>query len=211
MRNFILPLALTLLLSVAAFADAPEPINPERPGFTNGVGTLMPRFWQVEQGVARNRDGRTWRERWGDGGQVRVGFSPTSEVRLGLPTWQRGDGTSDPSLGAKWRFTPNLAVIGSATLARRSAGQIALEGEWPLTPKWTLQADVVRDSAWSSGLNFGYAIDARWSAFVERFRADGVHTDGGVTFLIRPDLQVDASVGDRFIAVGVAWRGRTAH
>ena len=57
-------------------------------------------------------------------------------------------------------------------------------------------------------MNVGYALTERIGVFLEGYRAQGGHVDGGITYLLTPDRQVDFSMGDQFIAVGLAWRVR---
>lgn len=108
-----------------------QPIDAERPGFTNGTGTVAPGHVQLEAGYlfTRSSDG-TREHRLGDSTLLRIPTSATTEVRLGLPTHffthipqmavsasavpsptngssggsDNTHGWGDSSLSAKWRF-----------------------------------------------------------------------------------------------------------
>lgn len=191
-------------LALAASGRADDAINPERPGFTNGVATAGSRVWQWEEGATRR--GGAWQV--GDGGILRYGVVPRAELRLGLPTWQRPAGFSRASAGIKVGLGPHFAWIAQRTAGRSGAGQAALEAEFALAPTITLQADALRDARWSSGINLGIALTPRLSAFVEGYRAGGWHGDGGLVFPWGADRQIDLSAGDHFVSFGYSWRGR---
>ena len=93
-----------VLLSYASVSYADEAINPERPGFTNGAATVGKKVFQLEEGITRG-DGIT---RFGDGGILRYGLTAQTELRLGVPSWQRGTGFSQPSYGLKTNFGSNV-------------------------------------------------------------------------------------------------------
>jgi hypothetical protein len=181
--------------------DASSAINPERPGFTNGAATVGLKVFQLEEGVTR-RQGSTL---LGDGGILRYGISAQTEVRLGLPSWQRTTKFSSPSYGFKTSFSPHLGLIVQNTGQQTQA---ALEAELSLTRDWTLQLDAVRDARWSSGFNLGRSLTERLGMFIESYRTDGWHGDGGLTYQLTKSEQVDISGGDHFVSAGYAWRFR---
>ena len=110
--------------------------------------------------------------------------------------------------GVKTTFAPNVALILQTSGERRTSSQAALEAELTLTSAWTLQVDAVRDSRWSSGFNLGRSLTKCLSMFIEGYRTDGWHGDGGLTYQLSADRQVDLSAGDHFVSVGYAWRLR---
>lgn len=200
MKRLIFFTTLSLLSLTPSHAD--DSINPERPGFTNGAATVGYRVWQFEEGLTRSQG----EFRLGDGGIARYGLSAKTELRLGLPSWQHGEGFSTSTVGFKTQLLPQLAVIAQQGVNHDRAAQAALEAEFPLTPRLALQADLVRDAQWSGGLNLGFALTPKLGAFIESYRAGGWHGDGGLTYQLTPDRQVDISGGDHFVSVGYAWR-----
>lgn len=206
MKRFLFSVqsVLALLALTPALALADDAINPERPGFTNGAATVGKQVFQLEEGVTRSEG----KNKFGDGGIVRYGLSTQTELRLGLPSWQKGMGFAPASYGIKTTFAPNVALILQTSGERRTSSQAALEAELTLTPEWTLQVDAVRDSRWSSGFNLGRSLTKHLSMFIEGYRTDGWHGDGGLTYQPSADRQVDLSAGDHFVSVGYAWRLR---
>ena len=135
MKNLLIACA---ILSAAAscpsaWAQQPkeEPIDAERPGFTNGTGTVAPGHFQIEAGYMYTRASDGTREhRIGDSALLRVPVSKNTEVRFGLPTYffthlpisvfsgssvpsptsgnsggsDNAHGFGDSSISAKWRF-----------------------------------------------------------------------------------------------------------
>ena len=171
-----------VLLMTLSLARAQEqktetpPISPERPGFTNGTDTVLPKKIQFETGYQYSRDGKTIDHEIDNGAQLRFGITPSFEFRLGAPAgdWISGGGTStrglgDSSLSVKWRFLegkqaklPSLAVIAGTILPTGSRGfrenhlqpQVALESHFDFSDKYSLEADVVYTDARSDGARF---------------------------------------------------------
>ena len=191
-------------LGLVACAHADDAFNPERPGFTNGAATVGRKVFQLEEGATRSEG----KSRFGDGGILRYGIAAQTELRLGIPSWQRGAGFSPASYGLKTTFQPNLALIVQTSGERPTSTQAALEAEFTLTPQWTLQVDAVRDSRWASGFNLGRSLTERLGMFVEGYLTSSWHGDGGLTYQLTRDQQVDLSGGDHFVSVGYAWRLR---
>jgi hypothetical protein len=196
---FLLPIMLT---GIAHADDAINPsINPERPGFTNGAATVGKQTVQIEEGITRS-SGMT---RFGDGGILRFGITGQTELRLGIPSYQ-GQVYSPTSYGFKTTINPHLGLIVQTSGENPTTTQAALEGEIPLNDIWTLQVDAVRDSRWSSGFNLGRALTPKLGMFIEGYRTDGWHGDGGLTYLLAKDKQVDISAGDHFVSIGYSIR-----
>lgn len=204
MQRVLSPLAGVLVLLSPTLAHADEPINPERPGFTNGAATVGKKVVQLEEGITRNTGTNTF----GDGGILRYGLSAQTELRLGIPSWQKETKFSTGSYGVKTTLCTNLGLIVQASAERRSQTQAALEAEFSVTKDWTLQVDAVRDSRWASGFNLGRSLTERLGMFVEAYRTWSWHGDGGLTYQLTPDQQVDLSGGDHFISVGYSLRLR---
>ena len=180
----------------------PEPINTERPGFTNGIDTVGLKIFQFEGGITR----RMGKNSFLDGGIVRYGVQKQTEIRLGVPSYVQKDGWTPASFGFKTTVTPHIALVGTRTNERRPFRQMAVETQFTLTKVWSLQADIVRDSAWSSGLNLGYSASDRVAYFAEFYKQNGPHGDAGVTYQLTLNQQVDFSAGDGFASIGYALR-----
>lgn len=206
MSRLALALALASLSSLAhAQSVAPlSPINPERPGFTNGPATVGKKVLQLEESISQYQR----RTVFGDGGFLRYGVTDTTEVRLGLPNWERRSLFSPASYGIKHTLTEQLGVIVQTSGERPTQTLAAVEGEFSLPQQWTLQVDVVRDASWSGGLNLGRPLTERLSFFIEGYRSNGWHGDGGLMYRLTPDQQVDLSGGDQFVSLGFSWRFR---
>ncbi|WP_395094462.1 hypothetical protein [Armatimonas sp.] len=198
---FFVSLALMIPLIPASADDA---INPERPGFTNGAATVGKQVFQLEEGLTRSEG----KNKFGDGGLLRYGIAAQTELRLGLPSWQRTTGFSSASYGLKTTLCPQLGLIVQTSGERHTQTQAALEAEFSLTREWTLQVDAVRDSQWASGFNFGRSLTQHLGMFVEGYHTNGWHGDGGLTYQLTTDQQVDLSGGDHFVSIGYTWRLR---
>lgn len=191
-------LILAFVFSVSGstvFAQDPAPFSAERPGFTNGVGTVAPGYFQLEYGYRYSHDGGSTTHQLGEGGQIRAPLKEYSEVRFGLPAYfsQRGaNGFGDSSLSLKYRFRDadvghfGLATIFGTTLPTSPSGVgdsfwkpfISLEFSQPLNERWELQASGSytragrehRFDQTAVALNLGYNADDRTSVFVETYR-----------------------------------------
>ncbi|WP_309692398.1 hypothetical protein [Armatimonas sp.] len=197
-----LVIVLLFLTAIPALADTP--INPERPGFTNGPDTVGTKILQLEGGITRSEGNYIFT----DGGILRYGVSEQTELRLGLPSWQRGVGFSPVSYGLKTTLRPHLGLIVQTSGEHPSQTQAALEADFAITRDWTLQVDAVRDSRWSSGFNLGRPLTKRLSLFVESYRLGAWYKDGGITYQLTPDQQLDISGNEHFLGIGYAWRLR---
>ncbi len=156
---------------------------------------------------------------------------------------------SDLVLAAKWRLRdqagllPAFAVLPALSLPTggdsvTSDGfdpSLDLLGEWALAERWSLTSnlgfaaptqgvdDPRRVFALAPSVSLGFAITARWNAFVEYYGAlntggvsDQHSVDGGFSWLADDNLQLDLSAGggldaaapDWFVSAGFAWRFR---
>jgi hypothetical protein len=204
----------TLLCPALSFAqeagEYDNALNTERPGFTNGASTVGKGNLHLETGITRSLG----LNRFGDGGTLRYGTTDKTEWRIGLPVYQRGGGSdifTTTALGVKHTIRPNIAVIATGTdltNTHKRFAQVAVESEFVINEKWGLQLDIVRDRAWSSGVNFGYTESPRLAYFVEFYKQDGPHYDGGVTYKLSTNRQVDLSAGGGFVSVGYSIRTR---
>ena len=144
-----------------------EPINAERPGFTNTTATILPGHLEIEIGYLFERGSDKSRTNTaGDGFIFRVPTSSRSEVRFGLPAYsfsRDGSGTTrgfgDAAVSVKWRFLdapasgkgPSLALIAQTTLPtgepelreNRFQPQLELITNYDLSDLWGIQAEVL--------------------------------------------------------------------
>ena len=154
-----------------------EPINAERPGFTNGVATVAPRRLQFEGGYTYSSTDNGYEHRFADAALLRVGTGNRTELRFGLPTYSfnhvgliraaggtedssNGDthGFTDTSVGTKWRFLnegkhrPALALIAQTTLP---TGEPAFRASH-LQPQASLEAAYTISDSWGVQSDFVY-------------------------------------------------------
>jgi hypothetical protein len=167
------------------------------------------------------------------GGLVRQEAGPSSDT-----------GTADAELGAKVGLAPDLALIAHLSLpvgdeevgSPRADPAIRVTASHTLTERLGLgwnagwEAASSTDDAggthtlsrWVYTAALGVELGEAWGAFVEVFGDVGAsdpgppaHSlDGGVTYLLRPRVQLDLSAGvglsdaapDRFVGLGVSFR-----
>jgi len=164
---------------------------------------------------------------WRDGSNDRIGGSDLAvDVRAKL--WDQ----------AAWR--PTLGVdfgVSFPTGSRFATSDgVDVEGEllwaWDFADRWNLTGNLIfggqtqgaddstRRFVFGPELSLGLSIAERFGAFVEYYaevrarRPDEHSVDGGFTFLVNDDLQLDVSAGaglndsapDFFVAAGISWR-----
>jgi hypothetical protein len=192
--------AVAVATGTTARAQGDPPFSAERPGFTNGVGTVAPGYFQFEYGYRYGRSGGADSHLIGDGGQVRAPLAEYSEFRLGLPPYfflrgggESANGLGDSSLSLKYRFRDayvghyGFALIAGTTVPTSQRGfgdsfwkpYASLEFSQPLSEQWELQASASYAGAGGRGrrfdqdalaLNLGYSPDDRASYFIEAYR-----------------------------------------
>ena len=121
-----------LFLAVAAVAQEKEPINSDRPDFTDSPETVAKGALQLESGLTYQwaRDSFSF---VGPDGLLRYGLGHGRELRVGIPAfnWMRSDGVTtqgmgDGYLGAKFDFGPTMGgewgLVAGATIPSRQAG-----------------------------------------------------------------------------------------
>ena len=135
---------------------------------------------------------------------------------------------------------PNVAVIVATTLPTgddvlgedEPQPEFILAMAWDLSERFSLGSnfnyayaseDGDRFHQFSGSLSLGYKLTEKWGAYIEYFgfvpkSEDGPNAsffNGGLTYLINDNLQIDARVGvgmfnadspDYFAGVGVSWR-----
>src|SRR4051812_5398916 len=157
--RFVQCLLLILLCPVAAQAQ----VVSDRPDAADGPNILPRGVFQIETGLASERDSARERTR-STPTLLRYGAFDTVELRLetdGRISAPTARGYGDVAIGAKWQLQdgekgePALALIGQlemATGSRALRGQgnrpsLLLATEWELSPAWSLTVTpgVIRD------------------------------------------------------------------
>ena len=230
-------LAVALVAALLDDAHAQDAISSDRPGFSTGPGTVAPGRLQVEAGAqyddaadgialplallrygvgARTEVRATWNGgvlgdgRGGTAGgavEVKRTLTDGDRVQTGLllgVAVPSGGGPLDPSAGFLWSasLTDTLSVFGTLT-----SGPVASDGE----RRWTA----------TNAVGVGLSLSEKVGLFAEHFvsategEGDQAHViDGGVTWLVMDDLQLDltggVSVGEAeagsFVGGGLAYR-----
>lgn len=145
--------------SLPARAQVAAPMNPDRPGFSNGASTVGAGLLQVEFG------GNAF---WGGGDPdiytfplaVRYGVGRTTELRLEGDTLSVQDGeegVGDLFAGAKWTFHDGEPLLGVMARARLPVGSRAFRQDG-VTPDLTLLANVSLGETWSVEPNVAVAV-----------------------------------------------------
>jgi hypothetical protein len=175
----ILQLAAVALLALAAplaaeeASGGPEPINPDRPDFTNGPSLVIPHHLQLETGYTYSRTGSerasslgeillryAFDDRW----EARVGLNSYDWIDSGVPGEKRISGVEDPFVEVKIRLNdadaknrpPGVPALGLLVQTTVPVGSRALTSDvWQPTAALALHWDLPAD--WSLESNVGYS------------------------------------------------------
>lgn len=173
---FVLAVLLFPVCATAQVEATPlDPIEPDRPDFTEGTSVLAAGHTQLEGGVTRASSGD---ERLWTLGEVlvRIGIDSRWEVRLGLNSYDRHtpgggedriSGAEDPYLGTKIRLVENSgargaqpAAVSLLLLSTVPAGTDALSAHaWQPQAKLAAGWDLTPRLSLSSNLNYAYLKD----------------------------------------------------
>ncbi|HEY4595103.1 MAG TPA: transporter [Thermoanaerobaculia bacterium] len=162
-------LALAAPLAAQDFSGLKEPINPDRPDFTNGPLLVEPGHLQIETGYTYTRLGEESSQTLGEI-LLRYAFNDRWEGRLGLNSYQwidpgmgerRISGFQDPSVEVKIRLNdaeaehrphgvPAMGLLVSTTIpvgARALTADVwqpraALALHWDLPANWSLESNL---------------------------------------------------------------------
>ena len=235
----IIPTLAAILMFSTAFAEEPTELITDRPDQTESAETISPGSVQTELGIgdASSSDSSFT-------GLVRIGLHNKIELRVGLDEWflSGSDDALDFSLGAKFRFLeeegrrPAMSAIVAVNSTTND------DSDKTLPSFRMIFAQTINDRL-SLGYNAGVSwvdengdLSSRflWTValgiegtetvgfFVEAFGDTGLSDhgpvetslDGGVTWLLRENLQLDFTIGaglssaapDWLAAVGVSFR-----
>lgn len=238
------PVPAILLLAFLAAADRADgqPLVTDRPDFTESAMAVVPGRVQAEGGWSFTRADGPDEHAVGEL-LLRIGVLAGAELRVELPSWIEAGGASGPGdggIGAKLELAagaPDVALL-VATTVPVGESDVGAEGwqpgatlaaAWDLSERlslgtnlgwtWALDGDDRLHEA-SASAALGAALGERLGAFVEAFGfatdddAGPAWADGGVTFLVHDDLQLDAragaglfqAAGDWFVGAGLSRR-----
>jgi outer membrane putative beta-barrel porin/alpha-amylase len=172
--------ALIVLAAPLAAQDSSgelEPINPDRPDFTNGPSLVAPHHLQLETGYTYSRTGS---ERAGSLGEIllryalddrweaRLGLNSYDWIDSGVPGERRISGFEDPFIEVKIRLNdadaknrphgvPALGLLVQTTVP---VGSRALTSDvWQPTAALALHWDLPADGSLESNLGYSHAAD----------------------------------------------------
>lgn len=170
-RLSLVPVAVALALAAPAGSraqGAADPLQTDRPDFTEGVATVTPGRFQLEGGYTFTRAGPDREHTIGEL-LVRLGVAPRLEARIGVNSYAVVDapggvveGLEDVSVGAKVRLVqpgsgapggaPELSALASLTLPTGAEGIGADEAQ----PAVLLAASWALSERLALGTNLGY-------------------------------------------------------
>ena len=214
-------LLLLLVASAAAAQEAPELIT-DRPDQTESAVTVLPGWVQVEGGITHDPS-----DMLVPGVLARVGLAPRLELRLGAEAADLD--VQQGSLGGKARLwdesggRPEAALLVQGNVPVESGpagGEVRLSLANTLTERLSVGYNV--GASWGDlraapavlyTLALGIGLAERAGAFVELFGEDAwPGVDGGLTYLLAPNLQLDVAgghalrTGGSFVGVGLSYR-----
>lgn len=245
-RSRIALLQALALTACAHARSVAEPITTDRPDATEGTDLVAPGWTQIEGGMTAYRASRFNGASQSFGELlVRVGAARRLEARLEIPSVVTMTGSkrqySDPGLGIKTpllipadgasRAIPALSLLAATSVSTNwSAGpalgtpEIVLASAWSLSDRLDLAANAVTQPfASGSGEQWvgitiatGVALTERLGSYLEFYHLSTPTMNGGVTYRLTPDFQLDARAGMHsfrqpgnrtgFVGVGFATR-----
>jgi hypothetical protein len=169
-------------LAAQNFSGLPEPLDADRPDFTDGTSTLLPSHYQLEGGYTLTRQGEGKTHSLGElllrigvvkNVEAHIGIGSYDWIDSGIQTERRQTGYEDPLLGVKIRLAgdnpnrsrawPCVAVILNTSVPVGSHGisadvwqpQGKLALDWDFTEEFSLGATVVYSDLSDNGQRFG--------------------------------------------------------
>ena len=226
----IIPTLAAILMFSTAFAEEPTELITDRPDQTESAETIFPGGVQTEFGIgdASGADSSFT-------GLIRIGLHEKIELRVGLDEWflSGPDDALDFSLGAKFSFVEeegHRPAMSAIVAVNRSTND---DSDKTLPSFLMIFAQSINDRL-SFGYNAGVSwvdengdLETRfvWTAalgiagtetigfFVEAFGDTGLsdHSpvktslDGGITWLLRENLQLDFTIGAGLSSAAPNW------
>jgi hypothetical protein len=232
-----------------------EPIETDRPDFTETARTVPPGRIQIEGGYTFAKVDDDEAQTVGEL-LLRIAMGARTELRVNFGSYalQRGpggraSGFEDIEIGVKVELRsasrefglglPDMALIAQTTLPTGASAfrenttqpEAKLALAWDLSPRVSLGSNLnfayqseqgERYTEPSGSVTVGYAITERTGAYLELFgfapsgeaRPNTSYADGGLTYLVNDDLQLDARAGvglnsarpDLFFGLGASRR-----
>ena len=158
-------------LAAQDFSGLPEPLDTDRPDFTEGTSTVPAGHYQLEGGYTFTRQGKDESQSLGEL-LLRIGVNERIEARLGIGSYswddpgvageRRINGYEDPVLGLKIRLVPDDAKTQLALLLNTTVpvGSDELTADdWQPEGKLVLGRDVTDRFSLASMLVCAYASD----------------------------------------------------
>lgn len=238
-----------------SLCSAQEPIETDRPDFTETARTVPAGRIQIEGGYTFARIGEDEEQAVGEL-LIRIATGARTELRVNAGSYAllrgpggRASGFEDIAIGFKVELRdasrafglglPDLALVAETTLPTGASAfgenetqpEVKLALAWDLSPRVSLGSNL--NFAWPSeegerytepagSLTVGFSLAERTGAYLELFgfapsgraRPNSSYADGGLTYLVNDDFQLDARVGaglsgarpDYFFGVGASRR-----
>ncbi len=181
------------------FSGLPEPLNTDRPDFTEGTATVPAGHYQLEGGYTFTRQGTDESQSLGEL-LLRIGVNDRVEARLGIGSYDWDDpgiageprinGSEDPVLGMKIRLTGDdaktqLAILLNTTVPVGSDGFTS--DDWQPEVKLALGWDLTDRISLAPMLVYIYASDGG-----ERFNQFAASLSAGFTLTERWGAYLEA-------------------
>lgn len=181
------------------FSGLPEPLNTDRPDFTEGTSTVPAGHYQLEGGYTFTRQGTDESQSLGEL-LLRIGVNDRVEARLGIGSYDWDDpgiageprinGSEDPVLGMKIRLTGDdaktqLAILLNTTVPVGSDGFTS--DDWQPEVKLALGWDLTDRISLAPMLVYIYASDGG-----ERFNQFAASLSAGFTLTERWGAYLEA-------------------
>jgi len=192
-----LPLAQAAQGLAQDFSGLPDPLDTDRPDFTEGTSTVPVGHYQLEGGYTFTRQGDEDSSSLGelllrigatDRIEARLGIGSYTSVDTGVPGASKLSGYEDPTIGVKIRLNtddPNLLPPGRPYMALLFATSVPIGSdeltadEWQPEAKLALGWDFTDRFSLGSTLIYGYPSDGgeRFSQFAASVSAGYSITD----------------------------------
>ena len=225
--GLILGPILTAPLAAQDFSGLPEPLDTDRPDFTEGTSTVPVGHYQLEGGYTFARQGDADSSSLGEL-LLRIGLGERLEGRLGIGSFSRVDtgvpgastlsGYEDPTVGVKIRLTeddPNLLAPGRPAVALLFATSVPVgsddltSDEWQPEGKLALGWDLTDRLSLGSTLIYAYPSDGdeRFSQFAASLSAAFSLNDRWGAFLEGYGFNKESLDGSStsYLNTGVTW------
>lgn len=201
---------LGLLVIAAASLRADDLINADRPGIADGSATISAHQFQIE--IGGERDDRSVDHDLLVPTLLRYGLTDNFELRVESSVYQRIEGWAPVSIGAKYHFNdkPSLGVIARAFVINvdQVNGDVRLAGDFNAGERWSFNPNIGVSASSDlvsaiGALTAQYNISEKANVFVdggvtypeEKHGTGALVLDVGGAWIVRPDMQLDASIG----------------